>query len=271
MPFNPPLDEGTYGILWRISNQNESGLTLRDPLELGDGWEEVFINPDNDTVLNAFYIDLIPYYDRPRTPTTDPETGITTPGTPVRDTATITTIDTLTITCTQRGGDLFTEPDRLYTTPGTISARVGILDGSYYKWAKVFDQSRVKYLPGESVESPLIDGADVEVESLSLLPEEPSDLDADPPVYPMDIFTSIRPDDRPFVILTYTATFSGTIDGFPYAETVTWYHTVWQKAYDWGGYVANALGESTYFFNDYTSDKRPFPEGYPATNPNAPE
>lgn len=269
MPFNPPLSAGSYGILWRINNQNESGLELRDPLELGDGWEEVFINPDNDTILNGFYIDLIPYNDEYVPAITDPNTGIITPENVIRTDATITSINTLTISCTQRAGDLFTEENRLFTTPGFVSARVGILDGSYYQWDKVFDQSRVKYLPGESVATPLIKGQDVETEALGLLPDEPLDLDADPPVYPMDIFTSIRPDSRPKVILTYTGSFSGTIDGIPYAETVNWYHTVWQRDYDWGRYVADALGQKTYFFNEYTSDKRPFPDDFNGTNPYA--
>ena len=55
------------------------------------------------------------------------------------------------------------------------------------------------------------------------------------------------------------------------SETVTWYQEVWQKAYDWGAYIGNALGNYTYFVaGGDTSDLRQFPEGYPAVNPNAP-
>jgi hypothetical protein len=258
MPFNPNTAGLQYGIQWVINNREETGLPLRDPLELGDGWSRVFINPDNDTVLNGFNLILLPYTEETAPATTDPETGIVTPEEISYSAANITSISSLTITCTTAGGDLFTEDDRLFTTPSLAygACKVGILDGSYYQWDKVFDRSYVEYMPGLSVATPFINGKDVVTEELGLLPQEPSDLEADPPVYPMDTFTKIRPDTRPKVILRYSSTFVGTIDGQPYSETVTWYHVVWQKAYDWGRYVGEALGDKTYFFNDYTSDLR---------------
>ncbi|WNL51132.1 baseplate hub subunit and tail lysozyme [Synechococcus phage S-CREM2] len=270
MPFDPEGSGLSYGVEWIISNRLESGLLERFPEEIGDAWTRVFINPDSDTIMNGYRVDLRGFVEGITPATTNPATGVTTPETVVYGYGAITRIDSLTITCTQKDGDLFTEPDRLFVdTTVTAAPFVGILDGSYYQWDKVFDRSRVKYIEGLDAETPLIDGADVEVEELGLLPKEPYDISVDPEVYPMDIFTSIRPDTRPKVTLTYTATFVGQVEFFPYSETVTWTQEVWQKAYDWEGYVGDALGNYTYFVNGDTSDKRAFPEGYPATNPEA--
>ena len=263
MPFDAAASGLDYGVEWTINKR------FGDE----DAWERIFINPNSDTVMDGFNIDLRGFIKNVTPGTTDPVTGTTGPPTITYGYGNITNIDVLTITCTQKAGDLFTEPDRLFVdTTITAAPSVGILDDSYYQWDKVFDQSRVRYIEGLDCETPLIDGADVEQESLTLLPTTPLDLTVDPPIYPMDIFTSVRPDTRPYVILTFTATFSGTIEFLPFSETVTWYQEVWQKAYDWGAYIGNALGNYTYFVaGGDTSDLRQFPEGYPAVNPNAPE
>lgn len=262
MPFDAAASGLAYGVEW----------TINKPFGDEDAWDRVFINPSNDTILNGFNVQLRGFIRNVTPASTDPTTGAVTPETVTYGLGNITSIDELTLTCSQKEGDLFTEPDRLFVDTTVIAApAVGILDESYYEWGKVFDQSRVRYIEGLDAETPLIDGADVETESYSLLPTDPYDITVDPKIYPMDIFTAVLPDTRPKVVLYFTATFVGAVELFPYSETITWYQEVWQKEYDWETYIADALGTYTYFVaEEDTSDLRQFPEGYPAVNPNAP-
>lgn len=254
MPFDI-VNDG-YGVLWTINRRKEG-----DDDNFLDAWQDVTIDPDNDEPLSNFHITLTGYYrdtDSVAVPNPDPELPDTTEEVTTVNEEPITDITVLSITCTNRDDEMFVPPDtdRLFTQT-SIPIRVGIETTSYYEWGMVFDQSTVKYLPGLSVADAYTKGGDVEVGPVTgMLPNEPLDPEADPPVYPMDTFTSLRPDTRTSVTLIFTATISCKVSNIPITETVTWTQEVFQRAYDWGSEVSDAMNNRTYFANGYTSDKR---------------
>lgn len=244
MPFDIPSSDG-YGVLWTINRRQGPA-----------SWEDFYIDPDNADPLSGFHVTLTGY-TRSTVTTTDPDTGQQSQETEVIGRA-LTGVS-LSFTCVNRDDAMFTPAytNRLFTSTSS-PVQVGITTTSYYEWEVLFDQSTVKYIPGNSVGDAFTSGADEEVGPVEgLLPEVPVDASADPPVYPMDTFTSFRPDDRTSITLEFTATVSCNVSGGgPVTETVNWTQTVFQKPYDWGKVVNDALNDTTYFTNGYTSDKR---------------
>lgn len=245
MPFD--IVEDGYGVLWTINKRKETA----------DAWEDVLIDPDNNDPLSGFDITLTGYHQRNET-TPNPNPELPDENETVVDSYPITDITVLTITCTNRDDEMFIFPDRdrLFTRT-EVPIQVGIETTSYYEWGEIFDQSNVKYIPGLAIPDAYTNGADVEIGPVTgLLPNDPLDPSAEPPVYPMDTFTSFRPDTRTSVTLQFEATISCRVALIPVTETVTWTQTVFQKAYDWGSEVRDALNDRTYFANGYTSNKR---------------
>lgn len=245
MPFD--IVENGYGVLWTISKRKGTE----------DAWEDVLIDPDNNDPLSNFHITLTGYHQYDTvTPNPNPELPGETET--IVGPAAISDITVLSITCTNRDDEMFIFPDRdRLFTQRNVPIRVGIETTSYYEWGEIFDQSSVKYIPGLAIPDAFTNGADVEVGPVvGLLPNDPLDHAAEPPVYPMDTFTSFRPDTRTSVTLNFEATISCKVAFFPITETVTWTQTVFQNAYDWGSEVRDALADRTYFANGYTSNKR---------------
>ena len=258
MPFDAEDAPQGYSVIWTINKRKaaSSGGPNQGGNQYEDAWEDFFITPDNDREVTGFYVQLTGLHKRNESPGTNPETGEDLPEEEVTSTVALTDVD-LTFTCTNRDDDMFTEENRLYKDENGSSISVGIENNSFYQWDKVFDQSTVKYLPALSASTPFVDGAEAEVGPVTgaSYPDEPYDDDADPPVYPLDTITSLRPDTRPNVTLVFTASFNGKVGPSSYSETVTWTKVVWQDAYNWGAVVDDAL-EKSYFTNGFTSDKR---------------
>ena len=240
MPFD--IEQAGVGVLWTI---NKRKTAFRSDAGL-DAWEDVSIDPDNDDALSGFYITLTGFQAQVG------EDGVRSTTHP------ITNITELSITCSNRNDDMFVPPDtNRFFTSTSDPIRVGIESSSIYDWGKVFDESKVKYIPGLAISSAFVGGADVELGPISgFLPSEPLDPTADPPVYPMDTLTSFRPDTRTRVVLEFSATVRCKVLGQTVNETVTWTQTVSQNPYDWGSEVSDALNNRSYFANGFTSDKR---------------
>jgi hypothetical protein len=98
---------------------------------------------------------------------------------------------------TNTGNELFTAEPRIYVVDEYATA--GITDGTRYSYNRVFDEASISYLPRLSL------AGQMPVEN-GVLPDQPYDENADPPVYPIDLLTSFLPDDRDSVTVTFILT-----------------------------------------------------------------
>ena len=98
---------------------------------------------------------------------------------------------------TSTGNELFTAAPGDYA--GDSYAMAGITNGTQYSYVRVFDQADISYVPRLSCagQFPVTNG---------VIPSEPLDEDADPPLYPFDLLTSFLPDERDSVTVGYILT-----------------------------------------------------------------
>jgi len=144
---------------------------------------------------------------------------------------------------TNTGNELYTA-DIGEVEPGDY-ALAGITDGTRYSYNRVFDQASISYLPRLSL------SGQMPVEN-GILPDQPYDENADPPVYPIDLITSFLPDDRDSVTVTFILTTVWNAGGDDITTVATINHTCTQdtdfsniagkiKSYQDASYFGNGL------------------------------
>ena len=100
-------------------------------------------------------------------------------------------------------------------SPGNVSvATAGIENNAAYAYPRVFDESDIAYFPrlSQAGQAPVTNG---------VLPVEPHDPSADPPVYPIDAILSFLPDERPSVTVSYTLKTTYKANGGQQTDEIT--------------------------------------------------
>ena len=144
---------------------------------------------------------------------------------------------------TDTGTELFT------ASPGDRGASefatAGITNGTAYTYGLVFDQAQIEYMPRLSrAGQGLCDG---------IIPQQPYDKGANPPVFPIDYLVAFLPDPRDSVTVGYelTTVWSEDENTAPITTTVTINHTCTQpEEFDFNA-VLNKYTELSYYGNGY--------------------
>ena len=196
-PANPPVDPlnpGCDGNPGTITGDGQLvGFGSRSPYS----FNSTEINLGEKDTLNGYQIQMR-YYKQYLTQNANPNTGQE-----ALYTRTYENFEIVEQEMNYNGDCPFTnskESQYFTEDPGTVSvATAGIKNDAAYAYPRVFDESDIKYFPrlSTSQQNPVTNG---------VLPVEPHDPDADPPVYPIDALLAFLPDERGSVTVSHTLT-----------------------------------------------------------------
>ena len=111
---------------------------------------------------------------------------------------------------------------------------------SGYIYPRVFDNSAFKYVPRMSGGTQDTYEGEIDINVTGWFPTTPYDEERN--IYPMDSVTSVIPDDRELVTITYTANFASDLA----SGSITIYQDVYQPTSDWESLIDQLL-DLTYF------------------------
>lgn len=154
------------------------------------------------------------------------------------------TVDDINRFTTKTGDELFDGREKLYGV--NEEALSGIIDGTRYSYAGVFDKADIGFYPRLATN----DATPVYGKPI---PSDPYEPDSNPPKYPIDGLTSFLPDDRSSVTVNYKleVTIKPVGNNRTITETVNITHEVTQSdpaTTDWSDEM-KAYQDRSYFGN----------------------
>lgn len=137
----------------------------------------------------------------------------------------------------------------LYDGAAGVTAVAGIIDGTYYVYPVVFQDSQFCYLPRCSTATGQGEKC---IAGEGVFPLEPYDPDCSPPIYPMDSITAFVPSGQTEAVITYTCTWTYNLGTTPTSATQSHVLTLNQKVLapsaNWQELMMQMMSY-TYFYN----------------------